>query len=419
MTNNQNFDKLLHMKVDLFKRDKSGKVRIWSIDHDNISYWTTSGIYPDGKMQKTAPTFVEQKNVGKANETSLEQQVLNEVSSKIQHQIDLGFTYEIPDEEKRFEVSLANKYQDRVEKNKLDFPYIVEPKLDGIRCYLKNCDGDIRMFSRKHKEFKSVPHLAENRFIIEFFKKYPDAILDGELYNHALKNDFNKIVSLVKKTKPTTEDLEESKKIVEYHCFDSYYPSAPDLNYVERKVNVGEVISDIRGTDVLFKETYVSCEEVKVVGLFFIQQKANNEYGWWLNVVQTEEKVDEYLDNQLKLGYEGIMLKKHDVPYFFGRSFDMLKYKRFKDAEFKIVDIEDGKGNKKGKATAVICVDDNGNEFKAGVTGTEEFAAEMFANKEAYIGKIATIKYQELTPMKDGKGGVPRFGKMTAIRDYE
>ena len=403
----------------LYKRDKKGKVRAWTIEHDDKSYWTISGIHPDGKMTKTSPTFVEAKNVGRANETTVEQQVELEVKSKIQYQIDHGFTYEIPAEEREFAVSLADKYVDRLEKGKVDFPYVVEPKLDGVRCYIKLVDGKVTMWSRGNKEFKSVPHLAENRFIIEFFKKYPDAILDGELYNHDLKNDFNKIVSLVKKIKPTAADLEESKKIVEYHCFDSYYPSEPELNYVQRKVKVGEIISDIRGTDVLFNETYVSCEEVKVVGLLLVQQKENNEYGWWLNVVQTEEKADEYLETQLKLGYEGIMLKKYDVPYFFGRSFDMLKYKRFKDAEFKIVDIEDGKGNKKGKATAVICVDENGTEFKAGVTGTEEFAAKMFTNKEAYIGKVATIKYQELTPMKDGKGGVPRFGKMTSVRDYE
>lgn len=404
--------------VTLYKRDKKGKVRAWTIEHDAVSYWTISGIHPDGKMTKTAPTFVEQKNVGKANETSLEQQVLNEVASKIQYQIDQGFTYDIPTEEKRFEVSLANKYQDRIEKNKLDFPYIVEPKLDGVRCYIKLVDGDIRMFSRKHKEFKSVPHLKENRFIIDFFKKYPDAILDGELYNHSLKDDFNKIVSLVKKTKPTAADLEESKKIVEYHCFDSYYPSEPQLKYVERKVRVGEIISDIRGTDILFKETVVTCEEVKIVGLFFIQQKSNNQYGWWLNIVQTEEKTDEYIENQLKFGYEGIMLKK-DVPYFFGRSFDMLKYKKFFDKEFKIVDFEEGNGNLVGIAAAVICETEDGQTFKAGVMGTQDYARDLFTNKDLYKGKMATVVYQALTPMKDGKGGVPRFGKMREIRNYE
>ena len=279
-------------------------------------------------------------------------------------------------------------------------------------------DGDIRMFSRKHKEFKSVPHLKENRFIIEFFKKYPDAILDGELYNHELKDDFNKIVSLVKKTKPTSADLEESKKIVEYHCFDSYYPSEPQLTYVERKVRVGEIISDIRGTDILFKETFVTCEEVKIVGLFFIQQKSNNEYGWWLNIVQTEEKSDEFLVNQLKFGYEGIMLKKN-VPYFFGRSFDMLKYKKFFDKEFKIVDFEEGNGNLVGIAAAVICETEDGQTFKAGVMGTQDYARDLFTNKDLFKGKMATIVYQALTPMKDGKGGVPRFGKMREIRNYE
>ena len=404
--------------VTLYKRDKKGKVRAWTIEHDAVSYWTISGIHPDGKMTKTAPTFVEQKNVGKANETSIEQQVLNEVASKIQYQIDQGFTYDIPTEEKRFEVSLANKYQDRIEKNKLDFPYIVEPKLDGVRCYIKMVDGDIRMFSRKHKEFKSVPHLAENRFIIEFFKKYPDAILDGELYNHSLKDDFNKIVSLVKKTKPTAADLEESKKIVEYHCFDSYYPSEPQLKYVERKVRVGEIISDIRGTDILFKETVVTCEEVKIVGLFFVQQKSNNEYMWWMNVAKDEKMTEEAIHNCVELGYEGIMLKK-DVPYFFGRSFDMLKYKKFFDKEFKIVDFEEGNGNLVGIAAAVICETEDGQTFKAGVMGTQDYARDLFSFKDLYKGKMATIVYQALTPMKDGKGGVPRFGKMREIRNYE
>lgn len=404
--------------VTLYKRDKKGKVRAWTIEHDAVSYWTISGIYPDGKMTKTAPTFVEQKNVGKANETSLEQQVLNEVASKIQYQIDQGFTYEIPTEEKRFEVSLANKYQDRIEKNKLDFPYIVEPKLDGIRCYIKMVDGDIRMFSRKHKEFVACPHIAKNEFVKKFFETYPDAILDGELYNHELKDDFNKIVSLVKKTKPKAEDLEESAKLVQYHCFDSYYPSEPQLIYTERKIRVGEIISDIRGTNILFKDTVVTCEDVKIVGLLFVQEKSNNEYGWLLSVVQTEEKTDNYLENQVKFGYEGIMLKKN-VPYFFGRSFDMLKYKKFFDKEFKIVDFEEGNGNLVGIAAAVICETEDGQIFKAGVMGTQDYARDLFTNKDLYKGKMATIVYQALTPMKDGKGGVPRFGKMREIRNYE
>ena len=403
------------MKTSLYKRDKHNRIRIWTIEHDAVSYWTISGIHPDGKMTKTAPTFVEQKNVGKANETSLEQQVLNEVASKVQYQIDQGFTYDIPTEEKRFEVSLANKYQDRIEKNKLEFPYIVEPKLDGVRCYIKMVDGVIRMFSRKHKEFVACPHIKENEFVQKFFEMYPDAILDGELYNHELKDDFNKIVSLVKKSKPKAEDLEESAKLVQYHCFDSYYPTEPELTYKERKTKIREI-----GYDYLpeFSNGNYSCDgNVIIVGCraYIDWEDKSFEYEEFVN---SEDKVEESLLYYLKQGYEGIMLKK-DVSYFFGRSFDMLKYKKFFDKEYRIVDFEEGNGNLVGIAAAVICETEDGQTFKAGVMGTQDYARDLFTNKDLYKGKMATIVYQALTPMKDGKGGVPRFGKMREIRNYE
>ena len=394
----------------------------WNIWHDAVSYTTSSG-YVGGVITETLPTFVKQKNVGKANETSLEQQVLNEVSSKVQYQIDHGYSYEIPSEEKRFEVSLADKYPDRQEKGKLDFPYIVEPKLDGLRCYIKNCDGEIRMFSRGHKEFVSCPHIAKNEFVKKFFETYPDAILDGELYNHDLKNDFNKIVSLVKKTKPKPEDLEESAKLVQYHCFDSYYPSEVHLTYTQRKMRLMNLLGYeedgylIDGEDRWDDNKFVFYDNFVIVGVewvFYLNR------GWKAHqsIADKEEHVEHWIRKFTSDGYEGIMLKK-DVPYFFGRSFDMLKYKKFKDAEYKIVDFEEGKGNLKGIAAAVICETDNGEQFKAGVTGTQDYARNLYENRNEYVGKLATIKYQELTPMKDGKGGVPRFGKMMSVRDYE
>ena len=390
--------------VTLYKRDKKGKVRAWTIEHDAVSYWTISGIHPDGKMTKTAPTFVEQKNVGKANETSLEQQVLNEVASKIQYQIDQGFTYDIPTEEKRFEVSLANKYQDRQEKGKLEFPYILESKLDGIRATLQLIDGEVVMKSRKGKDFVACPHIKDSDFVKKFFETYPDAILDGELYNHELKDDFNKIVSLVKKTKPKTEDLEESAKLVQYHCFDSYYPSEPNLSYKKRKERVASLMLSI---------PYYFEDCVEVVGAY-------GKLTGKITFVEAynENEVEDMILNFISEGYEGIMLKK-DVPYFFGRSSDMLKYKKFFDKEYRIVDFEEGNGNLAGIAAAVICETEDGQTFKAGVMGTQDYARDLFTNKDSFKGKMATIVYQALTPMKDGKGGVPRFGKMREIRNYE
>lgn len=406
----------------LYKRDKKGKVRAWTIEHDAVSYWTISGIHPDGKMTKTAPTFVEQKNVGKANETSLEQQVLNEVASKIQYQIDQGFTYDIPTEEKRFEVSLANKYQDRLEKGKLDFPYICEAKLDGIRATLQLVEGKIVMKSRKGKEFVACPHIKENEFVKKFFETYPNAILDGELYNHELKDDFNKIVSLVKKTKPKPEDLEESAKLVQYHCFDSYYPSEPQLTYTQRKMRLMNLLGYEEDSYLTDSEDrwgdnkFVFYDNFVIVGVnweFYLNR------GWKAHqsIADKEEHVEHWIRKFTSEGYEGIMLKK-DAPYFFGRSFNMLKYKRFVDSEFEIVDIEEGLGNSAGLASAIVCKSGD-NTFKAGIIGDNDYSRKLLNDKEKVIGKLATVVYQSLTPFKDGSGGVPRFGKVKSIRDYE
>ena len=395
----------------LYKRDKKGNLLQWSIAHDEISYWTIAGR-TDGKLQTTAPTYVTQKNVGKANETSLEQQVINEVESKIKYQLDHGYSKEIPGDDKPFAVSLADKYPDRQAKGKLEFPYIVQPKYDGLRCYMCLEDGAIVMKSRNGKPFVSCKHLTDNPFIKSIFDNNPDIILDGELYNHELKNDFNKIVSLVKKSKPTEEDLKESEKLVQYHIFDVFYKNDAGLTYSQRNKKFVDEFDSLAGQS----------DDLNALSLYY---KLVFKYNYpktglekLTTVAENEGDAENLLEFYIGEGYEGIMLKK-DVPYFFGRSTDLLKYKRFKDSEYKILDFEEGKGNLAGIAAAVICVADNGETFKAGVTGTQEYAKDLFANKGDYIGKLATIKYQELTPEKDGKGGVPRFGKMMSIRNYE
>lgn len=419
-----------YRKTTLYKRDKKGKLMEWSIErysnnqpdiwNANWTGYITKSGYVDGKITTSAPTLVTAKNIGKSNETSIMEQIDSEMDSKIQYQLDHGYSRDIPGEERRFDVSLADKYPDRQEKGKLEFPYIVEPKLDGLRCYIRLVDGEIKMFSRNHKEFVSCPHIKESRFVKAFFLKNPDAILDGELYNHELKNDFNKIVSLVKKTKPSDKDLEESAKLVQYHCFDVYFADNASLLYRGRKICLACFLHDTFGIgkDSLLQEN-IHIDEVYFVGLKFAIN-STMPFSMYINLKTacTEEEAEQAIEETTAQGYEGIMLKKN-VPYFFGRSFDMLKYKKFKDAEYRIVTFEEGKGNLAGIAAAVICETESGEQFKAGVTGTQAHARELFNNKESYAGKLATIKYQELTPVKNGKGGVPRFGKMMSIRDYE
>ena len=92
----------------------------------------------------------------------------------------------------------------------------MQPKLDGVRCIIQlNEIGEVHAYSRTGKPWLNIEHILEN--LKPFFDTYEDAILDGELYNHDLRDDFEKIISLVRKQKPTIDDRVESKKLVQFH----------------------------------------------------------------------------------------------------------------------------------------------------------------------------------------------------------
>ena len=101
-------------------------------------------------------------------------------------------------------------------KKPIDYtkPVFIQPKLDGVRCVIQaECHGAswmVKAYSRTGKEWKNMNHILAQ--LKPFFKKYPKVILDGELYNHDLRDDFEKIISLVRKTKPTDEDRLEAAR---------------------------------------------------------------------------------------------------------------------------------------------------------------------------------------------------------------
>ena len=104
-------------------------------------------------------------------------------------------------------------------------PTFIQPKLDGVRCVIQlnheaNERGEfpVEAYSRTGKLWKNIDHILEELY--PFFDKYPNVILDGELYNHDLRDNFEKIISLVRKTKPTDEDRLEASELTQYHCYD-------------------------------------------------------------------------------------------------------------------------------------------------------------------------------------------------------
>ena len=105
----------------------------------------------------------------------------------------------------------------------------IQPKLDGVRCIIQANtkrhiltpdlnEIEVKAYSRTGKEWKNIQHILDE--LQPFFNKHPDVVLDGELYNHDLKDNFEKIISLVRKQKPTTQDRLDAAELIEFHCYD-------------------------------------------------------------------------------------------------------------------------------------------------------------------------------------------------------
>jgi DNA ligase-1 len=276
---------------------------------------------------------------------------------------------------------LASKWEDS--KDKIQYPIYSQPKLDGIRCIVTK-NG---MFSRNGKPIISAPHIFES--LKPLFETNPQLIFDGELYADKFANDFNKIVSLVKRTKPTDEDLEESKKNIQYWIYD--LPSYDTFGYDSTFTNRIFELSD------LFK--------------------THNSFGKYCVLVQTaicnnEDEVMELYEGYVEKGYEGQILRLNGL-YENKRSKFLLKHKSFQDSEFTILDICEGEGNKTGQVGYMV-FEINSKRFKSNVKCNWDEGREILKNKEQLIGKTATIQYFNLTP-----DGIPRFPYVININREE
>jgi DNA ligase-1 len=357
------------MKLEtIYKKTKTGATQEWTIEISDNKYRTHSGQV-GGQITTNAWTVVYGKNEGKANGTTDNEQALKEAIAKRTKKLESGYFESITniDTKQYFEPMLAAKWEDY--KDKLTYPIYSQAKLDGIRCILTK-DG---MFSRNGKPIISAPHIFDS--VKPLFETNPDLIFDGELYADKFANDFNKIVSLVKKTKPTTDDLKESKELIEYHIYD--LPSS-DKNFVHRAYDLA-ILFETR------KELHPHCRIVETYK------------------VPSEDVVTELYEKYVEEGYEGQMLRL-DGKYENKRSKNLLKHKSFVDEEYTILDICEGEGNRTGTAGYMVFQTAEGKPFKSNVKGTWDETAEMLKSKKQLIGKQATIKYFNLTP-----DGIPRF----------
>ena len=277
-------------------------------------------------------------------------------------------------EQVNIKAMLAHKYNE----DKADYPAFIQPKLDGVRC-LFTAKG---AFSRANNQFMNVEHIEQA--LKPFFAKNPTAILDGELYNHGLKDDFEKIISLVKKRKPTDADRAEAKELVQYHVYD--VASMTIGTYTDRNLFLQ-----------MLTYTYPICKVDTKLALDF-------------------DEAQKMHAKNLKLGYEGSIYRTPSGKYKGTRSWDLMKFKDFQDKEATIIDFVAGKGKREGTLGKFIMQDNEGVVFGCPPGKGYNYAAlaEMLENAAQYIGQWATFTYFERT-----KAGSYRHPHYKCLRNYE
>ena len=258
----------------------------------------------------------------------------------------------------------------------------IQPKLDGVRCVIQLDDkGNVYAYSRTGKPWLNIAHILED--LKPSFDLNPDMILDGELYNHDLRDNFEKIISLVRKQKPTESDRLDSKELVQFHCYD--YANTED-SYGIRMNNLAD------------SDFYSYCVKYVPTNLVLRMDDARVYHSRWL-----------------VNGYEGSILRL-DKPYQRKRSYSLQKFKDFQDTEALIVGYEEGKGKREGTLGKFLMQDDDGNKFGCPPGKGYNYAAltNILNNIGAYIGQRATFTYFERTQY-----GSYRHPMFKTIRNYE
>ena len=346
---------------ELYKRSTTGKISTWKIEVEGNKFRTISG-FSDGLKITSEWTLCESKSY-----CTSEEQAQKQAKALHKKKMDLGAFENIEDIDKPvfFKPMLAHDFNDY--KSKIKYPVASQPKLDGVRAIIQESGTT----SRNGKDLVSAPHIHEA--LKPLFEKYPDLVFDGELYAHKSDGiDFNKIISCVRKTKPTAADLAESKQNIQYWIYD--LPS-----------QVGS-----------FDERYKMLCSLDLPDCCII--------------VPTEQMdnmndVLAYYFDYMNDGYEGQIIRILDSEYENKRSKSLLKHKTFYDAEFTILGVEEGKGKLQGKVGKLVF-----DGFDSAVNGTHEYLKELWNNRDKLIGMDATVKYFELT-----SAGVPRFPKVICV----
>jgi DNA ligase-1 len=364
----------------LFKKTSTGADQSWEVSTEGSTIVTRFGQV-GGKIQVATDTITVGKNPGKANATTPEQQARLEATSQWEKKLKKGYVQDL-------EAARAGKTDSVIEGgifpmlafsfekqgHKLKYPLYGNPKLDGTRCIATIRAGVCTLWSRSRKKILSMPHIVK---ALETAFPTGEYIFDGELYSADLSNDFEQLIHLVRQVTPAP-----GHEKMQYWVYDMAIPEMP------------------------FCDRYQLLKDLLPAQYPFVLVEATE--------LESETAAMEYFAGCQQQGFEGAILRNASGLYIGKRSPDLIKVKSFADAEFEVVDVEEGRGKLAGHVGAFVCKTESGAIFKAKLKGSLDYLKTLFEDRTLWEGKKLTVQYQNLT-----SDLIPRFPVGLALRDYE
>lgn len=394
-----------HSLERLYRQRKDNK---WQICEISISQEENEPLKPafiftlhgieDGKQQTDTKVITEGKNIGKSNETTIWDQAISEAESKWNKKSDEGYnTTKVSKADASFLPQLAYEYNDRIssvframKKAKAKSVTIdIQPKLDGVRAFVREVNKKPQMFTRKGKNVSTViPHILK-----QLSKLEPGLVADGEVYS--IEGNIQAIAGAMNKKE---YDADRHADLI-FVIFDAYVEAEPGLSFPERLNRIRKYAD---GVNVIMIDQYDFAMGV-------CQRHTVSSEGQLTPLVLRAHR------DAVDQGFEGVMVRSTASPYVVQkRDISLLKFKQFFDEEYKIVDIITPKTGR-DKGTAIyVCETQDKQQFNCSPFGTVEERKLIYETRDQHIGKMLSVQYQDLTD--DGK---PRFPKGIAIRDYE
>ena len=392
----------------LLTRDSKGKIR-----QINISCYKSGSSYEiTRKSGIVGGKFVDHPKIvidkGKVKRT-LEQQAELEYNSNVKSYLDKGYKLfdTMPDDIEKAVPKTKQDQQGAVKpmlcKQINDIPnksifeteiWYASRKINGVRCLMFFKDGKITTRSRGSVSYDiALSNILNNSDLIDFFKRNPTVIFDGEIYHHSANYTLNIISGLCRSKQWVPECAN-----LEFYLYDIVDINKP---FTQR---------------LLYINNYSKCLNLPT----FDPYRKYNNGDLQIQIVPHERiygltNIYKLHDKFVEEGWEGLVIRNADSVYKPGmRTSDWVKVKKYKDAEYEIVGLQPGL---RDEDMCFILKTKSGQTFACKPIGSKEQKIQYINNINNLIGKTLTIKYFEMSGVKGSE--VPQQPIGICVRDYE